>query len=73
MLFLRERCSGIAERLSSMIESWRRILELARRPDPEEYRLFVRIIFLGFFLVGAIGFAVAMISYYLLSWLGGGL
>lgn len=56
-----------------MIESWRRILELARRPDPEEYRLFVRIIFLGFFLVGAIGFAVAMISYYLLSWLGGGL
>jgi len=59
-------------RLSEILESWRRIIELARRPDPEEYRLFLRIIFLGFFLVGLIGFTIGMISYLILTYLGGG-
>ncbi|MGC9148208.1 MAG: protein translocase SEC61 complex subunit gamma [Sulfolobales archaeon] len=57
--------------ISEIIESWRKIIELARRPDPEEYKLFLRIIFLGFFLVGAIGFAIGMISYLILTYLGG--
>lgn len=60
-------------RIEELIESWRRILELARRPDSDEYKLFLRIILLGFFLVGAIGFVVAMISYLIFSTLGGGL
>ncbi|MGC9009972.1 MAG: protein translocase SEC61 complex subunit gamma [Sulfolobales archaeon] len=58
--------------ISEIIESWRKIIELARKPDPEEYKLFLRIIFLGFFLVGAIGFAIGMISYLILTYLGGG-
>ena len=58
--------------ISEIIESWRKIIELSRKPDPEEYKLFLRIIFLGFFLVGAIGFAIGMISYLILTYLGGG-
>lgn len=59
-------------RIVDIIESWRKIIELARRPDPEEYKLFLRIIFLGFFLVGAIGFTIGLISYLILTYLGGG-
>lgn len=44
--------------LSSVLEAWRKILELARRPDEEEYRLFLKIIILGFFLVGSIAFVI---------------
>ncbi len=58
--------------ISEIVESWRKIIELSRKPDPEEYKLFLRIIFLGFFLVGAIGFAIGMISYLILTYLGGG-
>jgi len=59
--------------INEIFESWRKILELARRPDSDEYKLFLRIIFLGFFLVGAIGFAVGIIAYLIFSAFGGGL
>ena len=53
--------------MSSIFETWRKILELARRPDDEEYRLFLKIIFLGLFLVGAISFTIRSIAIFLLS------
>ncbi len=53
--------------MPSILETWRRILELARRPDDEEYRLFLKIIFLGLFLVGAIAFTIRSIAIFLLS------
>jgi protein translocase SEC61 complex gamma subunit len=53
--------------MSSILETWRRILELARRPDDEEYRLFLKMIFLGLFLVGAIAFTIRSIAIFLLS------
>lgn len=53
--------------MSSILETWRKILELARRPDDEEYRLFLKIIFLGLFLVGSIAFTIRLIAILLLS------
>jgi protein translocase SEC61 complex gamma subunit len=57
----------ITKLLGGILETWRRILELARRPDDEEYRLFLKIIFLGLFLVGAIAFTIRSIAIFLLS------
>jgi protein transport protein SEC61 subunit gamma-like protein len=53
--------------MSSILETWRKILELARRPDDEEYRLFLKIIFLGLVLVGSIAFAIRAIAILLLT------
>ncbi|MEM2470957.1 MAG: hypothetical protein QXI64_08420 [Sulfolobales archaeon] len=53
--------------MSSIIETWKKILELARRPDDEEYRLFLKIIFLGLFLVGTIAFTIRSIVIFMLS------
>lgn len=53
--------------MSSILETWRKILELARRPDDEEYRLFLKIIFLGLFLVGSIAFSIRAIAILLLT------
>ena len=48
--------------LNNLLESWRKILELVRRPDNEEYKLFLKVILLGFFLVGAIAFTINSIT-----------
>ncbi len=53
--------------LSNLIESWRKILELVRRPDNDEYKLFLKVILLGFFLVGAIAFTINSITVLVLN------
>lgn len=42
-------------------------MELARRPDEEEYRLFLKIILLGVFLVGSTSFVIRSLVILLLG------
>lgn len=49
---------GIVERL----HNYRRVLQVARKPDMEEYKTIARICGIGIMLVGTIGFATFMLS-----------
>lgn len=48
--------------LSELLESWRRIIELARKPDREELTLSLKMIFIGFAIVGTISFIIRYIA-----------
>jgi len=52
-------------KLSEIIEGIRRVLELAEKPDREEYMLILKITLTGFLLVGAIAFGVSSLIYLL--------
>lgn len=45
-----------------LIESWRRILKLARKPDKEEFSLLLKLNLLGFTLIGAIAYLIHIIA-----------
>ena len=53
---------GISSKLKETIASWRKIVLLARKPDRDEYKLLVRLTFLGFTLVGAIAYIIHLIT-----------
>ncbi len=38
-----------------MVEMWQRILALSERPEPDEFKLLVKVTLAGIFLVGGIG------------------
>ncbi len=48
--------------LRELIESWRKIIMLASKPDKEELLLSIKIIFLGFTIVGVISFIIKYIA-----------
>lgn len=48
-------------KVRSLITSWQRIIELSRRPDYEEYTLLLKLVVLGFALVGFLGYTIHMI------------
>ncbi|MCC6052054.1 MAG: protein translocase SEC61 complex subunit gamma [Fervidicoccaceae archaeon] len=45
-----------------MIDSWRRILKLARKPDKEEFSVLLKLNLLGFTLIGAISYLIHIIA-----------
>ncbi len=52
---------GLAGRIRHYIDMWRRILQLSRRPDEEEFNLLLKLNLLGFALVGGIAYIIHMI------------
>jgi len=50
-------------RLSEILEGIKRVLELAERPDRDEYMLILKVTLTGFLLVGAIAFGVSSAIY----------
>lgn len=48
-------------RIRSLLISWQRIIELSRRPDYEEYMLLLKLVAIGFALVGFLGYTIHMI------------
>ncbi len=48
--------------LSELFESWRRIIELARKPDKDELMLSLKMVFIGFAVVGTLSFIIRYIS-----------
>ncbi|MEM0066278.1 MAG: protein translocase SEC61 complex subunit gamma [Sulfolobales archaeon] len=47
--------------LSRMVEMWQRILTLSDRPEPEEFKLLIKVTLAGIFLVGGIGIALHLL------------
>jgi len=52
------------ERINNFIQKCRRVLLVASKPDPEEFKLSAKITGLGIVIVGAIGFALFMLFTY---------
>ncbi len=45
-------------RLEDLFAAWRKILTISEKPEPDEYKLLLKITFGGLFLAGGIGFVV---------------
>ena len=43
-----------------MLESWRRIFTISKKPDWQEYKLMLKVISLGVVLIALIGFLVLL-------------
>ncbi len=43
-----------------MLESWKRIFTISKKPDWEEYKLMLKVITLGVVVIGLIGYAVLL-------------
>jgi protein transport protein SEC61 subunit gamma-like protein len=52
--------------LRELIDAWRRIIQVATKPDREEYMTLLKITLIGLVLVGAIAFVVRLIFYTIL-------
>jgi len=52
-------------RLKEFIDNAIRVLKLAKKPSPEEYRQMVKITGLGFLILGSIGYIFQLIVYLL--------
>ncbi|MEM0000748.1 MAG: protein translocase SEC61 complex subunit gamma [Desulfurococcaceae archaeon] len=52
--------------LRELVDSWRKILQIATKPDRDEYLAVLKITVLGLVLVGLIAFVVRVIFYTLL-------
>ncbi|MCS7098816.1 MAG: protein translocase SEC61 complex subunit gamma [Sulfolobales archaeon] len=53
--------------LSRMVEMWQRILALSDRPEPEEFKMLIKVTLAGLLLIGGIG----MVLHILLALLQG--
>ncbi len=49
-------------RIKSMLEAWKKIFKLSRRPDKEEFNLLLKLNFLGFTLVGGIAYIIHIMA-----------
>jgi len=49
--------------LRSIFEGMRRVVILARKPEPEDYKLLLKITWVGFLLVGVIAFVIQLVMY----------
>ncbi|MEM0361731.1 MAG: protein translocase SEC61 complex subunit gamma [Sulfolobales archaeon] len=54
-----------------LIDSWRRILAIAEKPEPKEYSLMLRVVISGLFLVGLIGLLIHLAFYFIQGGYGG--
>ncbi|MEM0360445.1 MAG: protein translocase SEC61 complex subunit gamma [Candidatus Diapherotrites archaeon] len=43
-----------------LLESWKRIFTVSKKPDWEEYRLMLTVTAIGIIIIGLIGFAVLL-------------
>lgn len=55
-------CAELRGGLKGLIDSWRRILKLARKPDKEEFTLLLKLNLLGFTLIGSISYLIHIIA-----------
>jgi len=53
--------AGLTGRIRHYIEMWRRILQLSRRPDEEEFNLLLKLNLLGFTIVGGIAYIIHLV------------
>ncbi|MCD6274556.1 MAG: protein translocase SEC61 complex subunit gamma [Candidatus Aenigmarchaeota archaeon] len=53
------------EKIRSFLKQCRRIMSIATKPDKEEYINYAKIIAIGVFLLGMMGFILYVIFYYL--------
>jgi protein transport protein SEC61 subunit gamma-like protein len=49
--------------LRELIDAWRRIIQIATKPDREEYMTLLKITLIGLVLVGVIAFVIRLIFY----------
>lgn len=54
----------VLSRITDFIQKCRRVLLVASKPDPEEFKLSAKITGLGIVIVGLIGFALFMLFTY---------
>jgi len=45
-------------KFEELMSMWRKILEISEKPEPDEYKLLLKITFGGMLLVGVIGYLV---------------
>ncbi len=45
-------------KFEELMSMWRKILEISEKPEPDEYKLLLKITFGGMLLVGTIGYLV---------------
>ncbi len=45
-------------KLEELLTTWRKILEISEKPEPDEYKLLLKITFGGIILVGVIGYLI---------------
>ncbi|MCD6324524.1 MAG: protein translocase SEC61 complex subunit gamma [Desulfurococcales archaeon] len=45
-------------KLEDVLTTWRKILEISEKPEPDEYKLLIKITFGGILLVGVIGYLI---------------
>ncbi len=45
-------------KLEDLLTMWKKILDISEKPEPDEYKLLLKITFGGLFLVGVIGYII---------------
>ncbi len=50
-----------ALKFEELISTWRKIIAISERPEPDEYKLLLKITIGGLFLVGGIGFLLHLL------------
>ena len=45
-------------KFEELMSMWRKILEISEKPEPDEYKLLLKITFGGMLLVGVVGYLV---------------
>ncbi|GEM_PF-929068 len=58
--------------LSELFLAWRKILTIVEKPEPDDYKLFLKIALGGILLAGIIGFAIHIAFYFVQGGAGGG-
>jgi protein translocase SEC61 complex gamma subunit len=60
----------VSKVLIEAFKNMTKVLELAEKPEGDEFKQLVKITLLGFTVIGVIAFAIATGLYYLMSFLG---
>ncbi|MEB3851887.1 MAG: protein translocase SEC61 complex subunit gamma [Desulfurococcales archaeon] len=56
-----QAASGLRGRVRHYWDMWKRILQLSRRPDEEEFNLLLKLNLLGFTIVGGIAYIIHLV------------
>ncbi len=48
-------------RLEELIEAWRKILMLSKKPDVEDFKQSLKLVLLGFTIIGLVGLAIHLL------------
>jgi len=60
----------VSKVLVEAFKNMAKVLELAEKPEGEEFKQLIKVTLLGFAVVGLIAFAIATGLYYLMNFLG---